>query len=73
MCDEIVKFPLISPYVGRCLLSIVLVVLISTILQHEQYYRKVIYILDRLYGLMVRVSGYRSRGPGFDSGRFHIF
>jgi hypothetical protein len=28
---------------------------------------------DRLCGLVVRVSGYRSRGPGFDSWRFHIF
>jgi hypothetical protein len=28
---------------------------------------------DRLCGLVVRVSGYRSRGPGFDSQRFHIF
>jgi hypothetical protein len=28
---------------------------------------------DRLCGLVVRVSGYRSRGPGFDSRRYHIF
>jgi hypothetical protein len=28
---------------------------------------------DRLCGLVVRVSGYRSRGPGFDSRSFHIF
>jgi hypothetical protein len=28
---------------------------------------------DRLCGLVVRVSGYRSRGPGFDSQRFQIF
>jgi hypothetical protein len=28
---------------------------------------------DRLCGLMVRVPGYRSRGPGFDSRRYHIF
>jgi hypothetical protein len=28
---------------------------------------------DRLCGLVVRVSGYRFRGPGFDSRRFHIF
>jgi hypothetical protein len=28
---------------------------------------------DRLCGLVVRVSGYRSRGPGFDSRRFQIF
>jgi hypothetical protein len=29
--------------------------------------------MDRLCGLVVRVSGYRSRGPGFDSQRFHFF
>jgi hypothetical protein len=28
---------------------------------------------DRLCGLVVRISGYRSRGPWFDSRRFHIF
>jgi hypothetical protein len=28
--------------------------------------------VDRLCGL-VRVSGYRSRGPGFDSRSYHIF
>jgi hypothetical protein len=30
-------------------------------------------IYDRLCGLMVRVSGYRYRGPRFDSRRFQIF
>jgi hypothetical protein len=28
---------------------------------------------DGLCGLVVRVFGYRSRGPGFDSWRFQIF
>jgi hypothetical protein len=28
---------------------------------------------DRLCGLVVRVSGYRSRGTGFDSRNFQIF
>jgi hypothetical protein len=28
---------------------------------------------DRLCGLVVRVPDYRSRGPGFDSLRYHIF
>jgi hypothetical protein len=30
-------------------------------------------IHDHLCGLVVRVSGYRSRGPGLDSQRFQIF
>jgi hypothetical protein len=28
---------------------------------------------DRLCGLVVRVSGYRSKGPGFDSRSYQIF
>jgi hypothetical protein len=28
---------------------------------------------DRLCGLVVRVPGYRSRGPGVDSPRYQIF
>ena len=31
------------------------------------------YCLDRLCGLVVRVSGYRYRGLGFDSRRYQIF
>jgi hypothetical protein len=30
-------------------------------------------ITDRLCGLVVRVPGYRSKGPGFDSPRYQIF
>jgi hypothetical protein len=29
--------------------------------------------LDRLYGLVIRVPGYRSRGAGFGSRRYKIF
>jgi hypothetical protein len=29
--------------------------------------------IDRLCGLVIRVPGYRSRGPGFDSHRYQIF
>ena len=32
-----------------------------------------IVIYDRLCGLVVRVSGYRYRGPGFDPRRYQIF
>jgi len=30
-------------------------------------------MFDRLCGLVVRVSGYRYRGPGFDPRRYQIF
>ena len=30
-------------------------------------------VMDRLCGLVVRVSGYRYRGLGFDSRRYQIF
>jgi hypothetical protein len=30
-------------------------------------------LYDRLYGLMLTVPGYRSRGPGFDYRRYKIF
>jgi hypothetical protein len=32
-----------------------------------------LYVLERLCGLVVRVPGYRTRGPGFDFRRYHIF
>jgi len=35
--------------------------------------RKLAYVKDRLCGLVVRVSGYRYRGPGFDPRRYQIF
>jgi hypothetical protein len=33
----------------------------------------VVVVSDRLCGLVVRVSGYKSRGPGFDSRPYQIF
>jgi len=32
-----------------------------------------LHLVDRLCGLVVRVSGYRYRGPGFDPRRYQIF
>jgi hypothetical protein len=36
-------------------------------------FKNLLHNLDRLCGLVVRVSGYRSRGPWFDSRRYQIF
>ena len=33
----------------------------------------IVIVIDRLCGLVVRVSGYRDRGLGFDSRRYQIF
>ena len=43
------------------------------------HYKRIVFIFrvrlfeDRLCGLVVRVSGYRYRGPGFDPRRYQIF
>ena len=39
----------------------------------EVYLMTVMEPTDRLCGLVVRVSGYRYRGPGFDPRRYQIF
>ena len=36
-------------------------------------YEQLSIVSDRLFGLVVRVSGYRYRGLGFDSRRYQIF
>jgi len=36
-------------------------------------YIYIVVLLDRLCGLVVRVSGYRFRGPGLDPRRYQIF
>ena len=36
-------------------------------------YEQIVVNFDRLCGLVVRVSGYRYRGPGFDPRRYQIF
>jgi hypothetical protein len=43
----------------------------SKIYYYIQYY--IIFYEDRLCGLLIKVSGYRSRGTGFDSRRYQIF
>jgi hypothetical protein len=44
-------------------------------MQYYQYLfvKRVETNFDRLCGLVVRVSGYRYKGPGFDSRRYQIF
>ena len=39
----------------------------------NMYFNTIIVLCDRLCGLVVRVSGYRYRGLGFDSRRYQIF
>jgi hypothetical protein len=46
---------------------------LSNILQAPLLNIAVLFALDRLCGLVMIVSGYRSKGPGFDSRRFQIF
>jgi hypothetical protein len=43
-----------------------------TILYAHAKFQYLRYISDRLCGLVVRVPGYRSRGPGFYSRRYQI-
>ena len=50
----------------------------SVVTQQTSFSDHIIYLLvsyydDRLCGLVVRVSGYRYRGLGFDSRRYQIF
>ena len=44
-----------------------------TALPTAAYYHLLPICDDRLCGLVVRVSGYRYRGPGFDPRRYQIF
>jgi len=41
--------------------------------EHENFIACDRKLCDRLCGLVVRVSGYRYRGPGFDPRRYQIF
>jgi hypothetical protein len=45
-------------------LSVIIIIIIIIIIA---------FVGDRLCGLVVRVPGYRSRGPEFDSRRYQIF
>ena len=42
-------------------------------LEHLYIKARILFYMDRLCGLVVRVSGYRYRGPGFDSRHCQIF
>ena len=42
-------------------------------LSNDDFVRSSTVAPDRLCGLVVRVSGYRYRGPGFDPRRYQIF
>jgi hypothetical protein len=46
---------------------------IFTIIEHTANLGKVVWLLNRFCGLVVRVPGYRSRGPRFSSWRYQIF
>jgi len=46
--------------------------------KHVEFYsknkfEKLVHLVDRLCGLVVRISGYRYRGSGFDPRRYQIF
>jgi hypothetical protein len=42
-------------------------------LRYTHIFFLVLFLRDRLCGLVVRVSGYRYRGPGIDSRLYQIF
>ena len=46
---------------------------VNTIAVNKYIMSHVYSMYDRLCGLVVRVSGYRCRGLGFDSRRYQIF
>ena len=52
---------------------VVLVVLVVVVVVAVLVIVVVVVVVDRLCGLVVRVSGYRYRGPGFDPRRYQIF
>jgi hypothetical protein len=51
----------------------VLVLLVLLVTVYCLFYAVIIDLEDRLCGLAVRVSGYRYRGPVFDSRHYQIF
>ena len=48
-------------------------ILVTHCREDPEVFGKVYSVRDRLCGLVVRVSGYRYRGPGFDPRRYQIF
>ena len=53
------------PFTGRIFMKFYICVFFENLLSER--------FIDRLCGLVVRVSSYRSRGPGFDPRRYQIF
>jgi len=68
-----------NPFFGPRLINIDIVPFFSENLvtclkiRLSELFPPVSYNSDRLCGLVVRVSGYRYRGPGFDLRRYQIF
>jgi hypothetical protein len=63
---------------GTCCLHLLIinaysVNLLKKITNYSVIFYHLYEILDCLCGLVVKVTGYRSRGPGFDSRRYQIF
>jgi len=75
-------FRFVAQYLNHCATAVPTVInvlsfncnyLIKSYIKLQLYIYIYIYIYDRLCGLVVRVSGCKYRGPGFDPRRYQIF